>query len=134
MIRDIINKFLPSKAADVPLNELERLFAKAMKDAGAREAFYLAFLHSPLWVGGRMSGPGRADLQFYDVTGEKVLPVFSHTQRLEKVLGPGAPRLEFKGMDLIQNVAPGLPFALNPYSDFGREFAADELSEILEKA
>jgi hypothetical protein len=134
MIQNLIKKFFDKKGEDQPLNDFERLFAKAMKDPGAREGFYLAFLHSDLYVSGTFKGPGEADLQFYDIAGEKILPVFSHPDRLKKVLGPGARELKFKGLDLIKNVAPGLPFALNPYSDFGREFEADELSEILKKA
>ena len=122
------------KAAEEPLNDFERLFAKAMKDPSAREGFYMAFLHSDLYVSGSMRGPGEAELQYYDLAGEKVLPVFSHPERLRKTLGLAAPELKFKGSDLIQNVSPGKAFALNPYSDFGREFSAAELSEILEKA
>lgn len=131
---NLIKNWLNAKPQDAPLNELERLFGLAMKDPSVREAFYLAFLNTELYVSGSFSGPGQADLLFYDVAGEKVLPVFSHPSRLEKVLGDSAPVLKFKGFDLLQSVAPGKPLALNPYSDMGREFSAAELAEILQRA
>ena len=133
MIQNLIKKIIAKKAKEGPLNEFERLFAKAMREPAAREAFYLAFLHSDLFVSGRFKGPGEADLQFYDLGGEKILPVFSHLDRLKKVLGPDASQLTFKGSDLIKNVAPNMGFALNPYSDFGREFSAGELAGLLSR-
>ena len=128
---NFIRKWLPSKPQDIALNEFERLFARAMKDPAARPGFYLAFLHTELYVSGGFRGPGEADLQYYDVAGEKVLPVFSHPDRLKKVLGAGAAELKFKGEDLIRSVAPGQAMALNPYSEFGREFSSEELAEML---
>ena len=127
---NLIRKLLAPKAPDGPLNDFERLFARAMAEPAARPAFYTAFLEAEVLVSGRMGQPGQADLQFYDVDGEKVLPVFSHAQRLHAVLGPDAPVLKFSGRDLIAQVAPGKAFALNPYSDWGREFSAAELKEI----
>lgn len=130
---NFIRKWAAPKAQDAPRNEFERLFARAMREPSAREAFYLAFLNSEFYVSGTLKGPGEADLQFYDVAGEKILPVFSDASRLKKTLGPEAPNLKFKGSDLIKNVAPGRAFALNPYSECGREFSASELAEILER-
>jgi hypothetical protein len=131
---NLIRKWVSSKAQDGPLAPLDRLFQKAMRDPKARPGFYTALLGAELLVSGRMQGPGEVDLQFYDVAGEKVLPVFSHEDRLRKVLGPEAPILKFSGADLIRSVAPGRPMALNPYSDFGREFSVEELKDILESA
>jgi hypothetical protein len=130
---NFIRKWAATKAKDGALNDLERLFRLAMRDGAQRDAFYRALLEAELLVGGRMRGPGEAELQFYDLAGEKILPVFSHEDRLRKVLGPRAEALRFPGRDLFQSVAPGSPIALNPYSDFGREFSAAELSEILQR-
>jgi hypothetical protein len=131
---DFIKNLLAPKPKDQPLNDFERLFARAMREPGAREGFYLGLLNTELYVGGRMRAPGEAELQYYDMAGEKILPVFSDLGRLRQVLGPEAANLKFKGLDLIKSVAPGQAIALNPYSDLGREFSAAELAEILQKA
>jgi hypothetical protein len=130
---NLIKKLFRTKPKDEAFNALESLFAKAMKEPSAREGFYLALLEAELCVSGRMRGPGLADLQYYDVEGEKILPAFSDERRLKKVLGMEAPVLKFKGRDLFANVAAGKAVALNPYSDFGREFSAPEILEILGK-
>jgi hypothetical protein len=129
---NLIKKILGTEGKDAPLNDLERLFLRAMADPGARSAFYRSFLSSDLFVSGRMLAPGQAELQYYDWSGEKILPVFSHEQRLKEVLGQEAPLLHFKGEDLFRSVAPAQAIALNPYSRFGREFSATELKEVLE--
>jgi hypothetical protein len=131
---NFIKKFAASKPKDQALNDFERLFLKAMHDPSAREGFYLAFLNTDLYVGGRIQAPGEANLQYYDFAGEKILPVFSHRDRLKSVLGPEAPTLTFKGLDLIKLLKSGQGMALNPYSEFGREFDFLELEEILKKA
>ncbi|MES2202328.1 MAG: SseB family protein [candidate division FCPU426 bacterium] len=115
------------------MNPLEALFAEAMRDPGKRGGFYAALLEADLYVGGSFRGPGEADLQFYDVDGEKVLPVFSDVGRLQRVLGPQAAWLKFKGRDILQTLRDRKPLVLNPFSEFGREFDEAELAEILEK-
>jgi hypothetical protein len=130
---DFIKKWVVAKPKDRALNDFERLFARAMRDVSAREDFYRAFLAADLYISGRRNGPGEAEIQYYDFAGEKILPVFSHPQRLKEVLGPDAMEMTFKGLDLIKQVAPGQAVALNPYSDFGREFGPEELQEILRK-
>jgi hypothetical protein len=128
---NLIKKIFATGPKDQPLNELERLFRKALREPAARPGFYRLLLESDLFVSGTFVRPGEADLQFYDVAGEKVLPVFSHEERLKTVLGKKASTLKFKGRDLLTQVAAGHAIALNPYSDFGREFSLAEIRELL---
>lgn len=134
-VLDFIRKGRSPKAKDpgTELNELERLFLKAMRDPKYREPFYGLLLKSRLFLGGRMSGPGQAELHYYELDAEKVLPVFSSEARLRKVLGEGLPVLPFSGLQIIRDVAPGIPWVLNPYSELGREFGVEELQELLER-
>ena len=136
MIRDFISELFGLKAKDQPQNNLERLFAEAMRRPAARPDFYAALRNATLLVpGSAMSAPsaGMQDFSvaFLDYQGEKVLPVFTTSERLRAVLGPRQEQLSLPLNEICERFAPGAGIALNPYSDFGREFSASELKDIL---
>jgi hypothetical protein len=101
-----------------------------MADPAARPAFLAAFREAELWVAGLERGAGNFDLTFYDLGGEKVLPVFATEDRLKAALGPGARALKLPARQLWGAGAPCSGWALNPYSGQGREFRNDELAAI----
>jgi hypothetical protein len=133
MIQNFIKNFFGPKAKDRPAENLETLFYQAMANPAARPAFYEAFRDAELWVSGIERGAGNFDLTFLDWEGEKILPVFSTEERLRAALAQKPSPLKIPARQLYAAVKDKT-WALNPWTDLGREIDPLELKELFGRA
>lgn len=125
-----------------PENELEKALVKAVKDSGTAADFARMLLASDLLVLGSVAGHEEAQDKFAlapggqitlvpgEKNGEKFLPVFSSVTRMQAYVSEEAKYLAIKGRDLLE-LTRGAPVTLNPGSDYGKEFTAEEVAQLL---
>ncbi len=116
---------------------------RANKSATTRRDFYRLLLESDLVVIGRIEGrtplSDRATLaageklQIASATheGRKFVPVFSSMTRLQAHLQKNAEYVTLNGRALFE-ITRGAAFLLNPGSEFGKEFSAEEIAALLD--
>lgn len=125
-----------------PENKLEEALVKAVKDSGTAADFARLLLDSDLLVLGTVAGHeddrekfalapgGQLKLVPGEKNGEKYLPVFSSLTRMQAYVSDEAKYLAIKGRDLLE-VTRGAPVTLNPGSNYGKEFSAEEVGQLL---
>ena len=124
-------------------NRLEEVLVRAVKNPATLHEFYHLLLDSDVLVMGTVSatqgsgstfsaGPGS---QFQLETGEKdgarFLPVFTSLARMQAFAKKECRYVAMKGRALFE-LTRGAPVAVNPASEYGREFTAAEISQLLE--
>jgi len=131
-------------AAFTPQNELESLLVQATTDAGARPAFYRAFLDATLLVicnapGAEVASSGRgvarledvqSVVQMQDPEGNFVIPIFSSIPRLEETNAGRVTCVQLKGREILGLLGTEKPFVLNPMSQYSKEFTPQELADL----
>ena len=124
-------------------NELERALVKAVKNPAAAPEFYRLLLESELLVLGTAQGQESASEKFSLEPGGKLnlipglkdgkqyLPVFSSMARMQEFVKKESKFLRIKGRALLE-VVRGAPVILNPSSEYGKEFAAADILQLLD--
>jgi type III secretion system (T3SS) SseB-like protein len=123
-------------------NELERALVKAVKNPGAAPDFYRLLLESDLLVLGTAQGQEDASQPFSLPAGGKLnlvtglkdgaqyLPVFSSLARMQDYVKQESRYLSINGRALLE-MTSGAPVILNPSSEFGKEFTAQQVAQLL---
>lgn len=126
-------------------NRLEEALVAAAKNPLAAPEFYRLLLESELLVLGTVEGREGATESFNmepgskvslipgEKNGQKFLPVFSSLARMQEYVTAESKFLTVKGRALL-DLTRGAPVTLNPASEFGREFTADEIAQLLDGA
>src|SRR5262245_39659918 len=115
----------------IPQNRLEQLLVSASEEPEKRLDFYRQFLEFDVFVIGSIE-EGKSRLAFFDVEGEKVLPIFSSLERLREAVESEQPVVQMSARALFAGMPPDVRLVLNPGSAFGKEFSADEIAAMLE--
>jgi SseB protein N-terminal domain/SseB protein C-terminal domain len=127
----------------IPENELERALVQAVQNPVAAPDFYRLLLESDLLVLGTAQGQENARDQFTVTPGGKFnfvigvkdgaqfLPVFSSLPRMQDYVRQESKYLSIKGRDLLE-MTRGAPVTLNPSSEYGKEFSAREVLQLLD--
>jgi len=124
-------------------NELERALVKAVKNPASAPDFYRLLLACDLLVLGTVEGREDASEKFTQVPGGKFnlvtgvkdggkfLPVFSSLLRMQEYLKQESKFLSINGRALL-DMTRGAPVTLNPASEYGKEFSAHEILQLLD--
>jgi len=127
----------------IPENELEKALVKAVKEPHAAPRFYHLLLASELLVLGTVQGQENATQAMRLapggglrlVTGIKdggqYLPVFSSLVRMQDYVKQESKYLSINGRALL-DLTRGAPIILNPASEYGKEFAPDDVRRLLD--
>src|ERR1700722_6067574 len=123
-------------------NELERALVKAAKGPASAPDFYRLLLESDLLVMGTVVGQEAATEKFTLAPGDKInlvtgvrnggpfLPVFSSLARMQDYVKQESKFLRVNGRALL-DLTRGAPIILNPASEYGKEFAPDDVARVL---
>jgi hypothetical protein len=126
-------------------NRLEEALVRAVESPAAALDFYRLLLESDLLVLGTVEGQEDAAAQFSlepggqlalvtgERNGERFLPVFSSLTRMQAYVKEESRYLSVNGRALL-DLTRGAPVVLNPGSDYGREFTAREIEQLLSRA
>src|SRR5471032_461887 len=124
-------------------NELERALVKAVKNPASAPDFYRLLLACDLLVLGTVEGwedasekftltpGGKFNLVTGVKDGGKFLPVFSSLLRMQEYLKQESKFLSINGRALL-DMTRGAPVTLNPASEYGKEFSAHEILQLLD--
>ena len=124
-------------------NALEQALVKAAKNPAAGPDFYRLLLDSNLLVMGTAEGMESASEEFALSPGGKLnlvtglkdgvqyLPVFSSMPRMQEFVKQETKFLSIRGRDLL-DITRGAPVILNPASEYGKEFSANEILQLLD--
>ena len=124
-------------------NELERALVKAVKNPASAPDFYRLLLACDLLVLGTVEGREDASEKFtltpggkFNLVtgvkdGGKFLPVFSSLLRMQEYLKQESKFLSINGRALL-DMTRGAPVTLNPASEYGKEFSAHEILQLLD--
>lgn len=124
-----------------PQNPLEESLVRAIDEPGHRSQFYRDFLAADLFVG--LHGPAPpmengtikpgtgVHIQGVEAGGKTYLAVFSSMPRLRTFLDEEVATLRLACRDLLE-MTRGAELMLNPGSDYGKEFVAEEIAALLD--
>ena len=128
----------------IPENELEKALVRAVKEPHAAPRFYHLLLASELLVLGTVEGQENAtqafslapggNLRLVAATakdGGQYLPVFSSLARMQDYVKQESKFLRINGRALL-DLTRGAPIILNPASEYGKEFAPDDVRRLLD--
>jgi hypothetical protein len=139
---------LTSRTPEFPMpfiseNELERALVKAVKNPTTAPDFYRLLLESDLLVVGTAEGRENADNKFAlepggklnlvpgTKNGSRFLPVFSSLPRMQEYVKQEVKFLTINGRALL-DLTRGAPVTLNPASEYGKEFSAQQIAQLLD--
>jgi hypothetical protein len=126
----------------IPENELERALVAAVKNPHTAPDFYRLLLESHLLVMGTAEGQENATSQLTLDPGSRLslvtglkdghqyLPIFSSQLRMQEYVKQESKYLSMKGRDLLE-LTRGAPVILNPASEYGKEFTAEQVAYLL---
>jgi hypothetical protein len=124
-----------------PENPFEESLIRAIDEPGHRSQFYRDFLAADLYVGlhgpapplenGALKPGTGVNIQGVEAGGKTYLSVFSSMPRLRAFLGDQTATLRLACRDLLE-MTRGAELMLNPGSDHGKEFVAEELAALLD--
>jgi len=117
-----------------PLNEVERSLIAAVEDPTKQGAFARALLEGEL-IACPTSMPedesaGIPELHGVTIAHEVAAAVFTAPERVVQTLGPDAPTVTFKALELLEWLRPG-PVVLNPGQDYTVIWSAEELDALI---
>lgn len=124
-----------------PENPFEESLVRAIQEPAHRTQFYRDFLAADLYVGlhgpappmenGRIKSGTGVHIQGVEAGGKTYLAVFSSLPRLRAFLDEGTATLRLACRDLLE-MTRGAELMLNPGSDYGKEFVAEEVAALLD--
>lgn len=126
-------------------NALEKALVQAVKSPASAPDFYRLLLESELLVLGTADGFETASDAFDVGPGGKLrlvtgvkngaafLPVFSSLPRMQEYVKQESKYLRVNGRDLLE-LTRGTRVTLNPASEYGKEFAPQEIARLLNPA
>ncbi len=124
-----------------PTNELERALVAAAHDPAQRPEFYRNLTAADVFVlqdrvstatgEHRLHAGETLRLQTWDREGTTVVPMFSSLPRLEAFIRAEASYLRLNALELMR-ITQGAALVLNPRSDYGKDFAPNEIAAILD--
>ena len=123
---------------------VEILLEKAAKNSIYRPDFYEEILRSRFFViyqpdGEEVSQDGYVELkkgarlkivEYQREDGQSIIPIFSSLEALRKSVRSTASYLEFDAKQLFE-ITKGASYILNPYSNYSKEFTAEEIESLL---
>ena len=124
-------------------NELEKALVKAVKNPHCAPDFYRLLLESDLLVLGTAQGQEEAREIFTASPGEtfnlvtgtrdggQFLPIFSSLPRMQEYVKQESKYLRINGRGLL-DMTRGAPVILNPASEYGKEFTAQQIALLLD--
>ena len=127
----------------IPENDLEKALVRAVKEPAAAPHFYRLLLASDLLVLGTAEGQEDATRAFSLAPGSRInlvpgtrngsqfLPVFSSLARMQDYVKQESKYLSVNGRALL-DLTRGAPVILNPASEYGKEFAPDQVRQLLD--
>ncbi|KAG1707667.1 Protein SseB [Nymphon striatum] len=127
----------------LPANDLEKALHKAATDNAHAPAFYEELMEAKVFVLGtpeeESSGQFTLEdeqalvIQHWERETDKspVIPFFTSLQMLRQAIDTDEPYLELPTSALFQ-MTMGAPLVLNPNSDFGMEFEAEDVASLLD--
>jgi hypothetical protein len=125
-----------------PENDLERSLVRAAEEPAYRGEFYREFLEAQVFVIQDGPAPTREEekalskgtdvaLRTYEREGVTVIPFFTSQERLRAFIQGEARYLGLKAKALL-TLTKGAMLVLNPGSEYGKEFAPEEVAAILD--
>lgn len=124
-----------------PENPFEESLVRAIDEPAHRAQFYRDFLAADLYVGlhgpappmenGRIKSGSGVHIQGVEAGGKTYLAVFSSLPRLRAFLDEGTATLRLACRDLLE-MTQGAELMLNPGSEYGKEFVAEEIAALLD--
>jgi hypothetical protein len=127
----------------IPENELEQALVAAVKNPATASDFYRLLLERELLVLGTAEGQEDASEKFALAPGGKLnlvtgvknggqfLPVFSSRTRMQDYIKQESKYLSINGRALLE-LTRGAPVTLNPASEYGKEFLASQVAQLLD--
>ena len=127
----------------IPENELEQALVAAVKNPATASEFYRLLLEHDLLVLGTVEGKEDATEKFTQAPGGKLnlvtgvkdggqfLPVFSCLKRMQDYVKQESKFLSINGRALLE-LTRGAPVTLNPASEYGKEFLASQVAQLLD--
>jgi hypothetical protein len=124
-----------------PQNRLEESLVKAATQPESRPQFYRDFLESELYLlphgevpeikDGVLQTGSQVAFQAVEIEGKTWLPIFSSLPRLQAALDTERPYLRMAARTFLE-LTRGADILLNPGSDYGKQFLADEIARLLD--
>lgn len=116
-----------------PENDIERALVRACEEPGARVAFLKAFLDAELAFALVDSGNAREGYVVPEVSDERgaFVPVFTAESRVKAMFGEETLMVVRQSFRQIVGQIEDASFVLNPGSDYGREFTAEDVAALL---
>ena len=113
-----------------PENELERVLVQAATDPAMRPQFYALLAQSAIFTPnyGAAAEPAFRPVRNGD---RDLLPIFSSLPRLQHFVGQETRFLEMQVLEFLRQTR-GAEVVLNPGSDYGKEFTASEITQMLD--
>lgn len=116
----------------LPENDLERALVRAMEDPDVRVQFLKDLLDAELVFA---LVAGQEDAESFEVPeledrGVGFVPIFTHEKRAGQVFGDETMKFVRQTFRQIAEQLQGANFVLNPGSDAGREFMAEEVAAM----
>jgi hypothetical protein len=127
----------------IPETSLEEAFLRAQKNPMSRREFNRMLLDSDLIVVGRIEGREFSEiggtmrqgeklkLGLVEHNGQRWIPCFTSTARLEAGIEQNTAYVVLNGRALLQ-MTRGLPVLLNMGSEIGKEFSTEEIDALLD--
>lgn len=127
----------------LPANDLEKALHKAASDNNHAPAFYEELMESKVFVLGTPENENKGQftledeqaliIQHWEREDDKspVIPFFTSLQMLRQAIETDEPYLELPTTALFQ-MTMGAPLVLNPNSEFGMEFEAEDIASLLD--
>lgn len=127
----------------LPVNDLEKALHKAATDNIHAPAFYEELMESKVFVLGTPENENKGQftleeeqaliIQHWEREDDKspVIPFFTSLQMLRQAIETDDPYLELPTTALFQ-MTMGAPLVLNPNSEFGMEFEAEDIASLLD--
>lgn len=116
-------------------NHLEQTLRLAFQDPSKRVDFFRALMNSTVYVLGEQGeADGKISIQnFAKKDGSIIIPFFSSLPELERGIAADEKHMTIPARTLFE-MTRGNALALNPMSDAGKEFSAEEIAALLESA
>jgi len=125
-----------------PENDFERSLIRAATDPAHRPQFYRDLVRANIFViqhGKELPNQDRKvtlteetsfQIASIEFNGKPYIPIFSSLPRLQATLSSDAAYLAMNALELMK-LLPGADLLLNPGSEFGKEFSAQEIAAII---
>lgn len=127
----------------LPTNDLEKALHKASIDGKHAPQFYEELMEAKVFVLGKPENENSGDftleddqalvIQHWEREEDKspVIPFFTSLQMLRQAIDTDEPYMELPTAALFQ-MTMGAPLVLNPNSEFGMEFEAEDIASLLD--